>query len=253
MTRAPGLPWRIRKRILELAVLHGKDNVTLIQRSLQMELRELRLGEGFAVEYVPDVKTIHQIVNEYLDGLPPQAVIKYLDESEWTLRKDYEALKLLAEAKKAEIQEKPYRQPSHKDKMREDHNQSLTLIAGMLLDNAVKLQEAPNWPTDGLVARDREFTIVGSIYVGPAVSWGFDPLAVRDFKYWYVDPTAATCLLAHLNQEFPELRVDDWWAVKKANITPDLVDALRGLAARQSFAPAAGCTECRSIQEAAQA
>lgn len=119
MTRAPELPWLIRKRILELAVLHGKDNVTAIQRSLEMELRELRLGKGFAVDYSPDVKTIHRIANEYINQLSPEAVMEHLPPSVWTLREDYETLKQHAEANKAESQEKPYQESPHKDKMRE--------------------------------------------------------------------------------------------------------------------------------------
>jgi len=139
---------------------------------------------------------------------------------------------------------------------REKHNRELAWIAGILRDNAAKLLNFSGTPANlggiiedyAIVGAIRRMTyIIGIGSLNPLIDY-FAPE-----KVWYVDAPAAVCLLAHLNQEFPEIKVDDWWAVKKENITPELMDALQSLAERQSFAPAAGCLECRAIEAVAHA
>ena len=119
MPRKPKSPWPVIKRTLELAVLHGRNNLTVIQASLDIDLQKLRKEEGEAIGDTPDTRTIRWIVNDYINGLSPEAVMDLLRPSVWALREDHETLKQLAEVHKAESQEKPYQEPSHKDKMRE--------------------------------------------------------------------------------------------------------------------------------------
>jgi len=93
MPRKPEPPWPVIKKTLELAVLHGKGNLTAIRRSLDIELEKIREEEGIATGDTPDERTIRWIVNDYINELPREAVREQLPPSVWTLRKDYEEFK----------------------------------------------------------------------------------------------------------------------------------------------------------------
>lgn len=117
MPRGPQPPWPVVKRTLELAVLHGRANVTAIQRSLAIELQESDVKYGLPTGYVPDTRTIGWITTDYMNGLSPEAVIEQLPPSVWALRQDHEALKEAAAANRPGGRVAFDGKAAHRDKM----------------------------------------------------------------------------------------------------------------------------------------
>jgi len=71
-------------------------------------------------------------------------------------------------------------------------------------------------------------------------------------EHWHIpkakaDPYLAQCLLAHWNEQFPGLRLDDWKEVTLANVTPRMVANLKLLAHSKVFKVTRSCPVCAMI------
>lgn len=91
MPRKPKPSETVIRQTLDLALLHGKENLAVIHRSLALRLERLRQEDGLAEE-TPDVRTIKWIVNDYINQLPASVVRASFPIHVWTLRRDYDEI-----------------------------------------------------------------------------------------------------------------------------------------------------------------
>ncbi|MCX5998157.1 MAG: hypothetical protein NTU41_00810 [Chloroflexi bacterium] len=211
MPRKPKPTWSVMKRTLELAVLHGKNNLTAIQRSLDDDLEKLRQVEGIATGDTPDTRTIKWIVNDYINQLSPEAVKEQLPPSVWGLREDYEQLKGESHAQSRE----------YKGDMKQHYTELSTtgLVLASNLDSYLGELGTDELGTD---------SEVGDVVYGGwlnLMGGERDALSVEMHK---VDKRIASNLLLHIKVEFPELtEIKDWAELADDKITKNFVERLR--------------------------
>ena len=100
MPRKPKLSWQMTLKILEYAAALGRDNLVAIQRSMDNWLKGLP-AEEHPMETAPDTRTIRRVIEEDLNKISPETVIEQLPSGVWSLRKDYDQIKELANSHNA--------------------------------------------------------------------------------------------------------------------------------------------------------
>jgi hypothetical protein len=131
------------------------------------------------------------------------------------------------------------------------HFEDLALTASILARNANCLLNwegsyEENWGDVVIGVQPREPYRPGVLIFRPRPE---DPYAgVRD-PPTMANEYSATCLLAHFNDGYAHLEVEDWKSITIQTVNKDVVDALQSLAKPMSLKAVQECPECKSIAE----
>jgi len=103
----------MKQLIWDAAATVGKVNLSAICREVDHQVRRLNERDELLDEGRPDNRTVRRIIDQDIQELSPDVVVKKLPPHTWCLRNDYEAIKQLAKNTKAqqetgrELQEDP--------------------------------------------------------------------------------------------------------------------------------------------------